>query len=337
MNHLQYCLHQLAAGRDLSEEEAEQAIYGLVQESTHEALVAGLLTALRVKGESERELLGCARALRSMCRTVDTGDRLVLDTCGTGGDGSSSLNISTLAALVLASAGVAVAKHGNRSVTSRCGSADLIEALGLPLLREPDQVLEHLDRFGFAFLFAPHFHPATARVGAVRRELGIRTVFNLLGPLVNPARASFQVIGVFAPEWCAPVAKVAGLLGVKSCLVVHGEGGWDELTPWGPSRLAWWKEGELIESILDPRSLDLLPGGGDKVQGHSPVQNALESERVLRGELHPATAVVALNAAAGLLVAGRASSWLEAYQEALSLLRSGRAWKLVENLRCWSG
>ena len=333
MSHLRSSLRKLAEGKHLSAEEAEEAIGDLLAESTEDWLIASFLTALRVKGERDSELLGCARALRSHCRHVETGDRSVLDTCGTGGDGSSSLNISTMAALVAAAAGVPVAKHGNRSVTSRCGSADLIEALGMPLLKEPSLVVEHLDQFGFAFLFAPHFHPATARAGAIRRQLGFRTIFNLLGPLVNPARASYQVIGVFAPEWCLPVARVAGMLGVKSCLVVHGEGGWDELTPWGPSKLAWWKDGTVHESVLDPKALGIKHCCDDQLQGHSPSENATESELILRGQERPASEVVALNAAAGLMAAGQTQTWPEALEVTRAILRGSKAWDLVVKLR----
>lgn len=337
MNHIQHCLDRLAAGHDLTPEESEDALHELVKETTEEASISAWLIALRTKGETAHELLGCARALRQMCRAVDTGDRAVLDTCGTGGDGSSSLNISTMAALLAASGGVPVAKHGNRSVTSRCGSADLIEALGLPLQKEPAGVLDHLDRLGFAFLFAPHFHPATARVGAVRRQLKVRTIFNLLGPLVNPARASYQVIGVFAPEWCAPVARVAGMLGVKSCMVVHGEGGWDELVPWGPTQIAWWKDGHLEESTLDPSGLSLAPSDPSDLEGQSPQHNAVEAEKILSGQAHRAGQVVALNAAAGLMAAGRHAQWQDAFDASRELLATGRAWNLVENLRRSSG
>ncbi len=324
---------QLAEGRNLSRELAHGAVRAIVDGQADEVQVGAFLLGLRQKGETLDELVGCARALREVAISVNARRRPLVDTCGTGGDGSSSLNLSTLAGLVTAACGVPVAKHGNRSVSSQCGSADLLEALGVPLLQEPERAAACLDELGFGFLFAPYFHPATARVSAARRSLRIRTVFNLLGPLLNPAGAEIQLIGVYSAQWLEPVARLAADLGAQTCLVVHGAGGMDELTLHGPTQAVLWKGGSLEHLLLHP----LQEGRLEDLAGGSPAENARRSRLLLQGEPDLAAAAVAYNAGACLWLAGRCSTLAEGVQEAGRTLAAGSPWQLVERLRDWSG
>ncbi|MBT9582384.1 anthranilate phosphoribosyltransferase [bacterium] len=330
---LQTALHLLSQGCSLSYDQAYEATFELARDSAREAQIGAFLMALRVKGETREEIWGCAAALRAMARPVDTSGLQCVDTCGTGGDGSCTLNLSTLAAFVAAAAGLCVAKHGNRSITSECGSADLVEELGLPLQENPEAVRAALLEKRFAFLFAPFFHAATARVSQVRRALGIRTVFNLLGPLTNPCLPPFQVIGVPEPRWCQPIAWVVSQLGVDRAMVVCGHGGVDELVLHGPSQICMVENGEVTSSRLEPAELGLSAVPLEALKGGSPDYNAAVSRLILRGEEHPASSAVALNAAAVLLVAGMAPDWKEALALSQDLIRSGVVWNWVESMR----
>ena len=333
MKPLQTALHLLSQGCSLSYEQARTAVFELAQETTREAQIGAFLMALRVKGETREEIWGCASALRDMARRVDTTGLNCVDCCGTGGDGSCTLNLSTLAAMVAATAGLCVAKHGNRSITSQCGSADFVEALGLPIQEGPDTVREALVAHKFAFLFAPFFHPATARVSQARRALGVRTIFNLLGPLTNPCRPVAQVIGVPEPRWCEPLAWVAGQLGVERALVVCGHGGVDEFVLHGSNQICWVENGQLTSSRLQPGDLGLKPVPMEALRGGTPEENVRMSQRILEGERLPAADAVALNAAALLRVGGLAQEWTEALAWCQDLLRSGMVWKWVQSLR----
>ena len=333
MSALQTALHLLSQGCSLSHDQAYEATFELAREQAREAQIGAFLMALRVKGETREEIWGCAAALRDMSRSVDTSGLKCVDTCGTGGDGSSTLNLSTLSAFVAAAAGLCVAKHGNRSVTSECGSADLVEELGLPLQETPEAARSALQERSFAFLFAPFFHSATARVAQVRRSLGVRTIFNLLGPLTNPCSPPFQVIGVPEPRWCQPIAWVIGQLGVERAMVVCGHGGVDELVLHGPNQVCLVENGEVTSSRLEPAELGLAPVPLEALKGGAPDYNAAVSRRILRGEDHPASNAVALNAAAVLKVAGLAPDWKEALAVSQDLLRSGVVWNWLEALR----
>ena len=333
MSALQTALHLLSQGCSLSHEQAYEATVELARETPREAQIGAFLMALRVKGETREEIWGCAAALRAMARAVDTTGLTCVDTCGTGGDGSCTLNLSTLSAFVAAAAGLCVAKHGNRSITSECGSADLIEELGLPLQENPESARAALLDRKFAFLFAPFFHSATARVSQVRRSLGIRTLFNLLGPLTNPCYPPYQVIGVPEPRWCQPIAWVVAQLGVTRAMVVCGHGGVDELVLHGPNQVCWVENGEVTSSRLEPADLGLAPVPLEALRGGSPDYNAGVSRRILRGEDHPASNVVALNAAAVLKVAGLAPDWKEALALSQDLLKSGVVWNWLESMR----
>lgn len=333
MTALQAALHLLSQGCSLSFEQARSAALELSAESAREAQIGAFLMGLRVKGETREEIWGCASALRDMARPVNVDGIRCLDCCGTGGDGASTLNLSTLSAFVAAAAGLCVAKHGNRSVTSQCGSADLVEALGLPLQESPEQVRGALETRRFAFLFAPFFHSATARVSQVRRSLGVRTLFNLLGPLTNPCRPQAQVIGVPEPRWCLPIAWVAQQLGVEKGLVVCGHGGVDELVLHGPNQICQIEGEEILQFRLDPAELGLEPVPLEALKGGTPEFNARVSRQILEGQEHPASLAVALNTAAMLLVGGMASEWQEALALSQDLLRSGVTWNWLQALR----
>lgn len=336
MTPLQTALHLLSQGCSLSLEQAQEAAVDLTRETSREAQIGAFLMGLRVKGETREEILGCARALREMARPVDMSGLTCVDICGTGGDGSSTLNLSTMAAFVGAAAGLTVAKHGNRAVTSQCGSADFVEALGLPVQENPESVREALLQRRFAFLFAPFFHSATARVSQVRRALGVRTLFNLLGPLTNPCAPRAQVIGVPEPRWCQPVAWVAHQLGVERAVVVCGHGGVDELVLHGPNQVCTVEKGEVVMSRLEPGDLGLPQVPIEELRGASPEYNARLSLEILSGAKHPASHAVALNAAALLYVGERAATWKEALALSQDLLASGQVGHWLNSFRVHS-
>ncbi len=327
-------LERLLEGRSLSAVEAEGLMDAVMQGRLTPVQIAGLLVALRAKGETVDELVGFARAMRRAARPVVTTRRPLVDTCGTGGDRSGSFNISTAAAFVVAGAGLAVAKHGNRSVSSRSGSADVLQALGVNIDLEPDAMARALDEVGIAFLFAPRLHPAMRHAVGPRRELGIRTVFNLLGPLTNPARATHQLMGVFSPAWVRPLAQVLQALGLEAALVVHGDG-LDELTLSGPNRMAYFRgSGPVVEAELDPRALGLTPAPREALAGGTPDENARLLLALLQGEMHgPPRDVVLLNAAAALWIAGRARDWQVGLEMARYSVDSGAAWRVLEAYR----
>ena len=324
-------------GKHLSADEAEQAMQIIMTGQATQAQIGGYLVALRMKGETVEEIAGSARAMRaqaSRIRPAINGESL-LDTAGTGGDGSHSFNISTAAAFVLAGAGRKVAKHGNRAASSRCGSADVLGALGVNLDLDPEQVAACIDRVGIGFLFAPKFHPAMKHAIGPRRELGQRTIFNLLGPLTNPAGATHQLIGVYDPELTRPLAEVLGSLGGRAAFVVHGHGGLDELTTNGPNRVSHLHQGDVSTFSLDAADLDLRPATAQDLHGGEPDQNARMLHSLLSGEdRSPRKDVVLLNAAAAL--ATENGDLHAALHEATLALESGAALEKLEALVAFS-
>lgn len=330
---LAHALKRLAAGVSLTSDEAAAALGVIMEGGASEARIGAFLMGLRVKGETPAEILGCARAMRAHGVRITPARDPLIDTCGTGGDGAHTINISTLSALVAAAAGTAVAKHGNRSVSSRCGSADVLEALGVRLIEDPGVVQRCVEELGFGFMFAPHFHPAMRHVAPVRRSLGLRTVFNLLGPLTNPAGARSQVIGVFHEAWCRPLAEAAGHLGVQRCLVVHGHGGLDELSLSGPTSGVFQDRGTLREITVTPESLGLTPAPLSTLAGGDAARNAEIGVQILQGQAGPPADAVILNAAAALWVGGAAEDLREGVALAARALGSGAALGLLEDLR----
>ncbi len=312
-------------GADLSRVETRALIGRLMDGEIDDPMKAGLLVALSVKGETADELAGAAQAMRDRVVAIPHESRDVVDTCGTGGDGKGTFNISTAAALVAAGAGVTIAKHGNRSVSSRSGSADVLEALGVPLDLTPEAVGRALDEIGIAFLFAPRLHPAMREVVGVRRSLGVRTAFNLLGPLTNPAGARRQVMGVWAASLVEKVARVLARLGAEHALVVHGRDGLDELTLTGPSLVAEVRYQSVEVMEIDPVSLGFRCVRPEDLAGGEARDNAARLAALLDGEPGPLAEVTALNAGAAVWVGGAASSLTEGIERAREALRSGAA------------
>jgi anthranilate phosphoribosyltransferase len=325
-------LERLIAGDDLTADEARSAMDRIMSGEATPAQVAGFLTALRAKGETADEMAGCAASMRAYVAVVPPRSRDLLDIVGTGGDGANTFNISTTAALVAAAAGATVAKHGNRAATSRSGSADVLEALGVAIELPHAAVARLVDEVGFGFLYAPSHHPAMRHAGPVRRELGIRTVMNLLGPLANPAGAGAQVIGVARQELVGVFARVVRRLGTDRTLVVCGVGNVDELTPVGPFRLATVEAGSYRTERIDPLDLGVPRCTIDDLEGGDAEDNARIVRSILGGEQGARRDTVLLNASAGLIAARRAGDFLEGIALAAAAIDDGRAAALLDRV-----
>lgn len=332
---LQRALACLAQRQSLSEDLTAEVFGVVMRGEATPAQVGALLLGLRVKGETADEVAGAARALRAAMRPVQpAGDHLV-DTCGTGGGRVSTFNISTAAAFVAAGAGATVAKHGNRSFTSKCGSADVLEALGVPLPTEPQAASAALRRGGMTFLFAPNFHPAMRHVGPVRRELGVPSIMNLLGPLANPAGVRRQVVGVADPDRAPLLADALAKLGVDHALVVHGRIGMDEISPVGVTDVWEVSAGGVTAWVLAPERFALAVGAVDGLRGGEPAANAARIEHLLNGGAGDdvGLAAVLLNAGAAIYVSGVATSIEDGVMRARGAVASGAAREALERLR----
>jgi len=331
---LKVLLKRLAGGEGLSREEAESLMDRIADGEVSPAQMGSFLASMAAKGASVEETTGFALALQRRAVALPLPEGLELtDTCGTGGDSSGTFNISTAAALVAVGAGVRVAKHGNRSVTSRSGSADVLEALGIPIGLSPAAAVAAMEGPGLAFLFAPSYHPAFGRIGAARRELGFRTVFNMIGPLLNPARAACRVMGVYSADLTEPAARVLSELGVRRALVVHGLDGVDEISLAAKTRVTELREGWTRTWILDPADYGFELCEAAALKGGDARENAAIVERVLSGERGPKRDVVVLNAAAAILVAGLAEDFAGAVLLAKEAIDSGAAAASLERLR----
>ncbi len=332
---LRETLDLVLEGQPLTREQARSAVGAIMTGKVRPEQVAGLLAGLRVRGETFAELAGMAEAMRErMVRVRPPEDTVVVDVCGTGGDGAHTINVSTAAAFVVAASGVVVAKHGNRSISSKCGSADVLEALGLRLDLDVPALERCLAEAGIAFLFAPVHHPAMKHVMPVRRSMAVRTAFNLLGPMVNPASAPRQVIGVFAPRFGRVVAEALGELGSEHVLVVCGDDGaggvLDELSTCGPTRAWELRDGAVTELTVTPEELGVPTSPISSLRGGDAQQNAAALESILAGEPGPRGDAVAVNAGAGLYVAGLAEDLRAGVERAKALLSTGAG---LENLR----
>jgi len=292
---------------------------------TTPAQIGAYLTALRMKGETVDEIVGSARVMRDMATPVRVTDPLVVDTCGTGGDRSGTFNISTTAAFVVAGGGITVAKHGNRSVSSRSGSADVLIALGVDVERPPEEVERCVNEIGIGFLFAPLFHGAMKHAIGPRREIGVRTLFNILGPLTNPAKAGIQVLGVYHEGLTDVLAQVLVKLGSQHCFVVHGSDGLDEITTTGPSRVAEGRNGTVEAYTLDPRELGIGLALPEELAGGDAEQNAEITRRILAGDKGPQRDIVLINAAPAFVAAGKAESLKAGIALAAESIDSGAA------------
>lgn len=341
--------------QDLTEAESKAAMEFIMGGEATPAQIAAYITALRMKGETVAEITGAARAMRAMAVRIEVAqpavalesdglnqaeesvDDTIVDTCGTGGDGSNTFNISTAVAFVAAGNGLIVAKHGNRAMSSKCGSADVLEKLGVNLSLTPDQVKRCIAEAGIGFLFAPLYHLAMKHAIGPRREIGVRTIFNLLGPLANPAGANAQVLGVYEPELTETMARVLAQLGLKRAMVVHGAGTLDEFSLFGPSRVSELNGGDVKTYSVTPADFGLTEAGREALAGGDAAHNADILRAVFRGEPGPKLDAVLMNAAAIFVVAGRASDFKQGVEQARESIRSGRAMGKLEQLIALTG
>ena len=319
---------------DLTEQEARAAMDEIMAGQASDAQIAGFLTALRMKGETSQELVGFARVMREKAEPLWDGEILpVLDTCGTGGDRSGTFNISTATAFVAAAAGLRVAKHGNRSATSRCGSADVIEALGIDIQMPMERLRRAIKDAGLGFLFAQRFHTSMKHVMPTRSQLKVRTVFNILGPLANPAGARFQVVGVYSPEIMELMANALHGLNIDHAFVVHGANGMDEISISSRTYVVEMHRGEIRQFVISPEDFDLIPVKIDAIAGGDAAENAKIIESIFRGERGPRRDVVLLNSAPAMVAGGAAKTWKEGLQLAAEAIDSGAALRKLGELR----
>src|SRR5215216_4421796 len=328
----QSALAKLLDRRDLTRDEARELMDQVMHGEVTQAQIGALLVALRLKGETADEIAGFAEAMRAHVVPVRPARPDLVDTAGTGGDGAHTLNISTAAALVAAAAGAAVAKHGNRAVSSASGSADVLEALGFRLELPPERIARSIDELGFGFMFAPTHHPAMRHAAPVRRDLGTRTVFNVLGPLTNPAGARAQVVGVYSSELVGTIAEVLAQLGARRAFVVHGAGGIDELSPTGPNLVCEVVDGGVREREIDPLELGIPRCAVEELRGGSPEENAEAIHAVFRGDDGGRRSAILLNAAGAIAAAGHADDLREGLELAREAVDSGAAAARLEEL-----
>jgi anthranilate phosphoribosyltransferase len=325
-------LKRIVSGTDLDEGQMAEVMTDIFSGQLTDAQIGALMGALATKGETHAELAGAARAMRRKAYRIQSSAGTIVDTCGTGGDGASTFNISTTTAFVVAGCGVTVAKHGNRSVSSKCGSADVLEALGVRLDVDPELVEEAVEDIGIGFLFAPLYHSAMRFAMTARKEVGLRSIFNMLGPLTNPAGANCQIIGVYAPELTEMFAHTLRRLGSRHAYVVHGHDGLDEISVCAPTRISELKDQQVRTFNLSPEDFfQNLADPGD-LEGGEPDENAAITRRILDGETGPRRNVVLLNAAAALVAAGKAADFREGLDLAAQAIDSGGARNKLEAL-----
>jgi len=322
---IQDSLKKIIQKQDLDETEMADVMTGIMSGNASDAQIGALMGALATKGETFSELAGAARAMRRKATRIQASAETVVDTCGTGGDGAHTFNISTTAAFVVAGCGVTVAKHGNRSVSSRCGSADLLEALGMRLDVMPEIVEEAVQEIGIGFLFAPLFHGAMRYAARARKEVGARSIFNMLGPLTNPAGANCQLLGVYAPALTEMFAQALRLLGSRRAFIVHGHDGLDEISVCAPTRVSELRDGLIKTYDITPEQLLGRTARAEDLQGGDPSDNARITRQILSGENGPRRDVVVVNAAAALVAAGAADDFSDGIRKAQSAIDQGAA------------
>jgi len=333
---IQEALAQLLDGKDLSRAETRRVMGAIMAGEATQAQIAGFLVALRLKGETPPEIAGAAEAMREHVVAVQPKRDDLVDTAGTGGDGGKTFNISTAAALVAAAAGAGVAKHGNRSVSSASGSADVLEALGFELDQTPERIAQSIDELGFGFMFAPMHHPAMRHAAPVRRELATRTVFNVLGPLTNPAGARAQVVGVYSPELVTVIADVLAQLEARRAFVVHGAGGIDELSPLGPNLVCEVVGGTVIRREIDPLDLGVPRCDASELGGGDAASNAEKIRAVFAGAGGGRRSAILLNAAGAIAAGGHAADLREGLELATEAVDSGAAAARLDELAAFS-
>ncbi len=329
-------LQKIVDGRDLSLEEAE-ALLGEVFNGSTDAQIGALLIALRMKGESISEIAGFARKMRaSAVRISPEVKGTLVDTCGTGGDATNTINVSTAAAIVSASCGIPVAKHGNYAVSSKCGSANVLSELGVNISPQPEEVQRMIETVGIGFMLAPLFHPAMKRVGPLRKELGMRTIFNILGPLTNPAGAKAQVMGVYDPALCEKLANVLKILGTDRAMIVHGSG-MDEITNTGKTQISELRDGQVRNYSIQPQDFGYPAAKPEEIAGGAPQENARKLVRVMQGERSRGRDIIAMNSGAAVYVSGRAQTLAEGMMMAEEALDSGKALQTLKRMVAANG
>jgi anthranilate phosphoribosyltransferase len=326
------CLKKIIKRNDLSETEMSKMISEILSGNITDAQIGAFMAALATKGETFEEVAGAAKAMRRKALRIQVSDSTVVDTVGTGGDAARTFNISTTTAFVVAGCGLTVAKHGNRSVSSECGSADVLEALGVKLDTDPEIVEEAIEEIGIGFLFAPLYHSAMRHAAKARKEVGIRSIFNMLGPLTNPAAANIQLIGVYAPELTEMFAQVLRILGSKRAFVVHGHDGMDEITVCAPTRISELKEGLISTYDITPEQFFGEKANPEDLAGGDPQVNANITKKILTGEKGPKRNVVLLNASAAIVAAGKAKDFMEGIRMAEASIDEGSAMRKLEEL-----
>jgi anthranilate phosphoribosyltransferase len=325
-------VENLKKGQNLTFDESKDLFSSLMEGKFDETTVIEILEAFIKKGETKDELAGGIYVLRDKASKVSS-DSNTIDTCGTGGDGQNSLNISTAAAIVLSSMGIKVAKHGNRAVSSNCGSADVLDALKININLKPNEVEENIKKFSFAFMFAPNYHSAMKHVGPARKKMGKKTIFNLIGPLSSPAQVKRQVIGVFHKKWMIPFAEALRENNVVHAYIVHSDDGMDEISPFAKTNIVELKNGEINEFIIDPKDLGINPSNKDNLKGKNADYNAKKIIEIYKGELNAFSQSVALNVAAGLVVSGKESDFKSAFGKATEHLASGNVFQHLAKLQ----
>ncbi len=325
-------INLLVQGEDLSEDKMTEAMRDIMEGKSTDAQIASFLTALRLKGETVEEITGAAKVMREKVSSIKAPEYTV-DTCGTGGDMSHTFNISTTSAIVVAACGVPVAKHGNRSVSSKSGSADVLEALGVKIDLTPEKVEKCLETTGFGFMFAPLFHPAMKYAMGPRKEMGIRTIFNILGPLTNPAGAKRQVLGVFSDSLTETMARVLGNLGIVHAFIVHGEDGLDEITNTQKTKISELKDGSIDTYFIAPEDLGFKRARKEDLLGGTAEENAKITIDILKGKKDPKRDITIMNAAAAILTADRAKSFSDAVEKAAETIDSGKALRKLEEIK----
>ena len=330
---IQEAIKKVIEKNNLSEQEVINVMREIMTGNATPAQIACFITALRLKGETVEEITGCAKVMREVAKKIKVRSEAIVDTCGTGGDGMNTFNISTTTAFVAAGAGLAVAKHGNRSVSSKSGSADVLKELGVNIEADVPCVEDCVNSVGIGFLFAPLFHPAMKFAIGPRREIGIRTVFNILGPLTNPADADFQVLGVYDEKLTEAMANVLGKLGSKRAFVVHGEDGLDEITTTGKTKVSELKDGKVTTYFVSPEDFDLKRAVMSDLHGGLPKENAEILLSILKGEKGPRRDIVLLNSAFAINACGKADSIKEGIKIASVSIDSGMALAKLESLK----
>ena len=325
-------IENLKKGQSLTFEDSKSLFSSLMEGKFKENTIIEILEALIKKGETKDELAGGIYVLRDKASKVNS-DPDTIDTCGTGGDGKNSLNISTAAAIVLSSMGIKVAKHGNKAVSSNCGSADVLEALKININLKPNEAEENIKKFNFAFMFAPNYHSAMKHVGPARKKMGKKTIFNLIGPLSSPAQVKRQVIGVFDKKWMKPFAEALRENNVVHAYIVHSDDGMDEISPFAKTNIVELKDKDINEFTIDPKELGITSHNSNNLKGKNALYNSIKIKEIYKGEINEFSVAVALNVAAGLIVSGKEYDFIDAFNKASKQLASGNVFQHLVKLQ----